>query len=84
MEIKYYLKSCGTGNCSTCAGIKGKVAEAAKELGIEATVTVFKGMEAAAAAGVPELPAMVIKNELIASGYEPSQKEVLKALKKFM
>lgn len=83
MIVKYYLKACGSGKCGTCEGIRAKVDAAAKKWGFEATVAVFKGHEAAAKAGVPELPAMVIEDELVASGYEPTEKELIKLFKKY-
>ena len=79
MEIKYYKKACQT----SCDGINEKIiTEIVEKLKIDAKISIFQGLELANKAGIPELPALIIDDQLALSGYKPTYKEIEKQIKK--
>ena len=79
MIIKYYKKVCKSG----CDGMNKQTIETVvNELGIKADVKLYKGEDAAASAGIPELPALLIDDKLVLHGYKPTLKEIKKLIQK--
>ena len=77
MDIKFYNKSC----CSTKVVEEEMFKKALNAVGKTATIEIINESEKADAAGMPELPALLINGELVLSGYVPSDKELKKLFK---
>lgn len=71
MEIKVL-----GGGCPKCERLEKLARKAAGELGVEATFTKVKEMDAIMAYGVASTPALVINEEVKSSGHIPRQEEI--------
>ncbi|MBE9507802.1 MAG: TM0996/MTH895 family glutaredoxin-like protein [Chloroflexi bacterium] len=71
MEIKIL-----GGGCARCERLEGLAREAADGLGVEATFTKVKEIDAIMAYDVMSTPALVIDEEVKSSGRIPRKKEI--------
>ena len=71
MEIKILGKG-----CPKCKRVEELAREAASELGVEATFTKVKEMDAIMAYDVTSTPALVINEEVKSSGRIPRKEEI--------
>ena len=71
MEIKIL-----GGGCPKCERLESLVREAAGELGVEATLTKVKEIDAIMAYDVVSTPALVIDEEVKSSGRIPRKEEI--------
>lgn len=77
MKIKYYAKACN------CSDFKPVIEKACADLAIKVSkLETFADDNVATQAGIPELPALLINDQLVFSGFLPSFNKLKKILKK--
>lgn len=76
MEIKVL----GTG-CNNCKKTKAVVAEAIKELGINAAVIEVQDIPSIMAYGVMSTPAIVIDEKVVSTGRVPAKSQVMQMIR---
>jgi len=76
MEIKVL----GTG-CNNCKKTKAVVAEAIKELGIDAAVVEVQDIPSIMAYGVMSTPAIVIDEKVVSTGRVPAKSQVMQMIR---
>ncbi len=76
MEIKVL----GTG-CSNCKKTKAVVAEAIKEMGIDAAVVEVQDIPSIMAYGVMSTPAIVIDEKVVSTGRVPAKSQVMQMIR---
>lgn len=72
MEIKVY----GSG-CPNCQKLKALAEEAVEELGLQETVWYFKDINKMVEDGITITPALVIGDEIKASGKLPTKEQII-------
>ncbi len=76
MEIKVL----GTG-CNNCKKTKAVVAEAIKELGIDAALVEVQDIPSIMAYGVMSTPAIVIDEKVVSTGRVPAKSQVMQMIR---
>ncbi len=76
MEIKVL----GTG-CNNCKKTKAVVAEAIKELGIDAALIEVQDIPSIMAYGVMSTPAIVIDEKVVSTGRVPAKSQVMQMIR---
>jgi small redox-active disulfide protein 2 len=75
MEVAMEIKILGSG-CAKCERLEKLAREVAAELGIEATITKVKDLDAIMAYDIMSTPALVIDEEVKSSGRLPRKEEI--------
>ncbi len=79
MKITYYKKICQT----QCDGYDEIfLRDLALQVTDEVEVIVHRGIDKSVEDGIPELPALLINGKIAIMGWKPTEKEIIKAVKK--
>ena len=79
MKIVYFKKSCNS-NCGLT--FLNLLKQVLKDLNIEADIKVLSGIDEASKYGVGDIPSLIINDQLVASGFYLTEKQLTKTLKK--